>query len=177
MKFICFSGSFNRNSKSIAILEVIKDMFPEHEIEILPLTSLPFYSNELNEERPASVEFFMGRVEDADGIICCTPEYNHSVPAVLKNAIDWASRPAFNSPLKGKPVTIITQAMSPVGGARAQQHLKLIFDSTLARNHICHEMMITDVNNIFDDHLHMTDEKVIERLQRHINGFIEFVSC
>lgn len=74
-------------------------------------------------------------------------------------------------------MTIITQAMSPVGGARAQQHLKLIFDSTLARNHICHEMMITDVNNIFDDHLHMTDEKVIERLQRHINGFIEFASC
>ncbi|TCS39763.1 NADPH-dependent FMN reductase [Reinekea marinisedimentorum] len=176
MRFICFSGSFHSKSKSIAILECIKDMFAEHEFEILPLASLPFFSNELNEERPASVQFFMSRVEDADGIICCTPEYNHSVPAVLKNAIDWASRPAFNSPLKGKPVSIITQAMSPVGGARAQEHLKLIFDSTLARNHICHEMMITDVNNIFDEHMHIVDAKVNERLQRHVSSFVEFVA-
>jgi chromate reductase len=58
-----------------------------------------------------------------------------------------------------------------------QQYLKLIFDSTLARNHVGHEMMITDVNNIFDEYMHITDDMVKERLQRHINGFIEFASC
>lgn len=176
MKLICFSGSFHANSKSISILENIKDMFPEHEFEILPLDTLPFFSNELNQNRPANVANLFDKVESADGIICCTPEYNHSVPAVLKNAIDWASRPAFNSPLKNKPVTFITQAMSPVGGARAQAHLKLIFDATMSRIHICHEMMITDVNNIFDDEKKIIDEKVNERLQRHIGSFAEFIS-
>lgn len=140
-----------------------------------PLDALPFYSNDINEEKPASVQSLIELVEDADGIICCTPEYNHSVPAVIKNAIDWASRPAFNSVLKGKPVTIISQAMSPVGGARAQEHLKLILDSTLARTHICHDMMITGVDHIFDDHMSIVDAQVSKRLRSHINGFIDFV--
>jgi chromate reductase len=72
------------------------------------------------------------------------------------------------------PISIITQAVSPVGGARAQAHLKLILDSTLSKIHTCHEMMITQVDEIFDQDMQITDTKVKARLSRHINDFILF---
>ena len=174
MKFVFLSGSFHRHSRSLGILRNIEYLFEGHEVETLSLDRLPFYSEDLNNEKPEVIKQFLSKIELADGILCCTPEYNHSVPAVLKNAIDWASRPAFNSVLKDKPVSIITQAVSPVGGARAQAHLKLIFDSTLSKIHLCHEMMIAHVDEIFDDQMNISNQKLVDRLDRHISNFIEF---
>lgn len=178
MKFILLSGSFHSHSRSLAILKSIEGLFAKHETEteVLKLDNLPFYSEDLNKAKPEVLSEFLSKVESADGILICTPEYNHSIPAVLKNAIDWASRPAFNSVLKDMPVSIITQAVSPVGGARAQAHLKLVLDSTLSKVHLCHEMMITQVNDIFDKEMNISDAKVLERLGRHVNDFIEFAS-
>lgn len=176
MNFLLWSGSFHSKSRSLAIIENIKPYFGEHSVVVQRLETLPFYSEDLNQAKPDSIKEFLAVVAAADGIVCCTPEYNHSVPAVLKNAIDWASRPAFASALKGMPVSIITQAASPVGGARAQAHLKLVFDSTLSEMHLCHEMMITGVDAIFDDKGVITDQKVQARLQRHIADFLQFVS-
>src|SRR4051794_13478046 len=68
----------------------------------------------------------------SDAVLIATPEYNHSVPGVLQNAIDWASRPGNNSPLKGKPAAIVGASPGAIGGARAQQQLKLVLMSTLA---------------------------------------------
>ncbi|MBL4585102.1 MAG: NAD(P)H-dependent oxidoreductase [Pseudomonadales bacterium] len=96
--------------------------------EVPALNKLPIYCEDIDKHKPKIVQDFLLQVESANGILFCTPEYNHSIPAVLKNAIDWASRPAFNSPLKFMPVSFITQAVSPVGGARAQAHLKLVLD-------------------------------------------------
>ncbi len=149
-------------------------MFGNHITEILKLDDLPFYSEDVNINKPDLVRNFLSVINSADAIVFCTPEYNHSIPAVLKNAIDWASRPAFNSPLKDMPITIITQAVSPVGGARAQAHLKLVMDSTLSKIHMCHEMMITNINEIFDHNMVITDIKIKERLARHIADFIGF---
>lgn len=174
MKFIFLSGSFHSNSKSIAILKNSESFFAEHEIETLQLDTLPFYSEDLNLKKPEIVKDFLFKISTADGILVCSPEYNHSIPAVLKNAIDWASRPAFKSILKDMPISIITQANSPVGGARAQAHLKLVFDSTLSKIHVCHEMMITNIDDIFNQDMKITDVKVLERLNRHILNFIEF---
>ena len=174
MKFLLLSGSFHRQSRSLAILQNIEPYFGEHRLETPQLDTLPFYSEDRYKEKPDVVNDFLSLVESADGLLFCTPEYNHSIPAVLKNAIDWASRPAFNSPLKDKPVSMITQAVSPVGGARAQAHLKLILDSTLSKIHNCHEMMITDVNRLFDEDMKINDNKVLSRLERHISDFIAF---
>ncbi|MCR8923826.1 NAD(P)H-dependent oxidoreductase [Dasania sp. GY-MA-18] len=175
MKFIFLSGSFHSNSRSLAILKNIAGLFGEHETEIVKLDQLPFYSEDLNKERPEIIRDFLAKIAQADGIVCCTPEYNHSIPAVLKNAIDWASRPAFNSALKDMPISIITQAVSPVGGARAQAHLKLVFDSTLSKIQACHEMMITQVDQIFDEAMTISDPKIMARLDRHVSDFINMV--
>lgn len=140
------------------------------------LETLPFFCEDLNRNRPAIVQAFIDQVAGSDALVVVTPEYNHSIPAVLKNAIDWASRPAFNSPLKDKPVTFITQADSPVGGARAQAHLKLVFDSTLSILHPAHEMMITGVSTIFGADGAVADAQVLQRLDRHLKDFLAFIA-
>ncbi|PSW16124.1 NAD(P)H-dependent oxidoreductase [Photobacterium rosenbergii] len=175
MKLLLLSGSFHSKSKSVAILNALKGYFSEHEYTFPQLDSLPFYCEDLAKDKPENIRQLIQDVEIADGIIVCTPEYNHSIPAVLKNAIDWVSRPAFNSVLKDKPVTIITQANSPVGGARAQAHIKLVFDSTLSCIHPVHEMMITGVDSVLNSELQIVDAKVEERLKRHMVNFVEFI--
>ena len=177
MNLLLLSGSFHSTSKTIAILRDIQRTFDQYQMDIPELDALPFYCEDLAREKPQLIRDFLLQVEQADGILICTPEYNHSIPAVLKNAIDWVSRPAFNSPLKGKPVSFITQAASPVGGARAQAHLKLVLDSTLSAIYMCHEMMISDVDAIFDRHMNVSDAQVRERLSRHVSGFVEFIEA
>ena len=176
MKLLLLSGSFHSESKSLAILNAIRDYFPEYEFILPQLNDLPFYCEDLNKNKPDVILELLREVAESDGIVVCTPEYNHSVPAVLKNAIDWVSRPAFNSVLKEKPISLITQANSPVGGARAQAHLKLIFDSTLSVIYPCHEMMITDIGNVINSDCKIVEPKVESRLKRHISNFCGFIS-
>ena len=174
MNILLLSGSFRKNSASLAIFKTVESLLPKTSTP--DLQQLPFYNEDLdNISKPEAVTHFITSVELADGIIICTPEYNHSIPAVLKNAIDWASRPAFKSPLKDKPVSIITQAGSPVGGARAQAHLKLVLDSTLSKIHMRHEMLISEVDNKVDEQLKLNDKRTIRHLQQHINDFIKFI--
>lgn len=175
MKILLLSGSFRSNSKSMALLKSIQNYFPEPYYALPQLDELPFYSDDLSVNKPDAVLKLLELVASSDGVVVCSPEYNHSLPAVLKNAIDWASRPAFKSVLKDKPVTIITQANSPVGGARAQAHIKLIFDSTLSVIFPAHEMMISSIDNVFDQSGSIIDTDVERRLQRHIAGFFDFV--
>jgi len=176
MNLLLLAGSFHQKSYTQAILHAVIRDLDSHVCINWPLNSLPFYCEETAADKPQVVRDFISAVENADAIIVCSPEYNHSIPAVLKNAIDWASRPAFKSPLKDKPVTIITQANSPVGGARAQAHLKLVLDSTLSRIHPCHEMMIAGVSEKFDAEFQLTDHRTGERLKRHMHDFLEFVN-
>jgi len=175
MKFLLLAGSFHKSSRTQALLRFIASVLDEHETVNWPLNELPFYCEEISADKPQTVLDFLAAVEEADAIVVCSPEYNHSIPAVLKNAIDWASRPAFKSVLKDKPVTVITQANSPVGGARAQAHIKLVFDSTLSRIHPCHEMMIAGVDEKVDAEGILKDDKTAERLRRHLQDFIGYI--
>ena len=176
MNFLLLSGSFHRASASQALLRFVAEQLPEHHCQTPNLLELPFYCQDLDgTTKPPAVAFLLEQINWANALIVCTPEYNHSIPAVLKNAIDWASRPAFKSPLKDKPVTFITQANSPVGGARAQAHLKLVFDSTLSRIHSCHEMMIAGIEQKLDQHLCLTDERSQVRIRHHLQDFIRFI--
>lgn len=175
MQYLLLSGSFHKRSISLGVMKELTELLSEHQCILPNLQELPFYNEDIGGDKsPSVVVEFLNAVKSSDGIIVCTPEYNHSVPAVLKNAIDWGSRPAFNSPLRDKPVSIITQAVSEVGGARAQAHLKLIFDSTLSKIQPIHEMMITAVNTRFDDQQRLIDEKARVQLKRHVENFIAF---
>jgi chromate reductase len=103
-------------------------------IDVFELDDIPLYNADLDtdELRPHEVRRLKDGITAAEALLMTTPEYNHSVPGVLQNAIDWASRPALKSPLVGKPVAIAGASPSAVGTARAQQQLKLVLMSTLA---------------------------------------------
>jgi chromate reductase len=128
-------GSLRRGSFNRRLLEAARELAPEGmQIEVVDLAEIPLYNGDRDTEaeRPAAVERLKRAIADADAVLIATPEYNHSVPGVLQNAIDWVSRPAGKSPLAGKPVAIMGASTGALGAARAQQQLKLVLLSTLA---------------------------------------------
>ena len=129
------SGSLRKASNSTAVLRTLQaGLPPDIEMEIVPLDDIPAY-NEDNDigEGPGAVARLRHAVQACDAIVIVSPEYNHGIPGHLKNAIDWASRPGYDGPLKNKPVKIMTVATSPLGGARAQAWLNEVFAATLSR--------------------------------------------
>ena len=135
MRVLGIAGSLRRGSYNRGLLEAARQLVPASmTIERFDLDGLPLYNADLDTDgrRPAEVVRLKQAVSDADALLFATPEYNHSVPGVLQNAIDWASRPGMKSPLAGKPVGIMGASPGGIGGARAQQQLKLVLMSTLS---------------------------------------------
>jgi chromate reductase len=135
MKVLGIAGSLRRASYNRALLDAARDLAPRSmTIEIFELDDIPLYNADLDVDgvRPFEVERLKKAVADADALLLATPEYNHSIPGVLQNAIDWASRPALKSPLAGKPAAVMGASPGVTGTARSQQQLKLVLMSTLA---------------------------------------------
>jgi len=129
------SGSLRRASNCTAVLHALQPLLRERaQLEVTTLQEVPLYNADLEGDAlPAGVRRLKQAIAAADALIVCSPEYNYGIPGVLKNAIDWASRPGFASPLKGKPVLIITAGPGLFGGARAQAQIRDALAATLAR--------------------------------------------
>jgi len=97
------------------------------------LEEIPPFNCDLEERLPGPVQALKHAISSSDGLVVCSPEYNHGISGVLKNALDWASRPSLDSPLKGKPAMIMTAATSATGGARAVPQIRETLASCLAR--------------------------------------------
>ena len=108
---------------------------------------------------------------EADALLVATPEYNYSVPGVLKNAIDWASRPAYASVFKGKPCLIVTTSGGVMGGVRAQAHLKYILNGMLSVVHPGKEIIVTQANTKVKDGK-LEDEAVLGFIDEEMTGFL-----
>jgi chromate reductase len=128
IKLLGIVGSLRRASYSRAVLETVRDRVAgEIAIEIHDLAPVPMYNADHDgEDKPAAVVALKQAIAEAQGLVISSPEYNYSVPGVLKNAIDWASRPAFKSVMTGKPVVVMTVSTAFTGGVRAQAHLKQV---------------------------------------------------
>ena len=114
-------------------------------------------------------------VQYADGVLFVTPEYNHGVPGVMKNAVDWASRPARAAPLGGKPVGIIGASPGQVGTARGQSQLRQAFEFT---NSFClpqPEILVFRAHEKFDAAGELTDEKTAEYLVKYLQALRDWV--
>lgn len=132
---ICYIvGSISERSINRKLVQGIVRLAMEQDagdVELLefieiPIDRLPMYSYDTDEQYPAEAREFKGAIEACDGLLIATPEYNRSVPGVLKNAIDWASRPYGENSFRGKPVGIIGASVGTIGTAAAQQHLRNI---------------------------------------------------
>jgi chromate reductase, NAD(P)H dehydrogenase (quinone) len=133
-------GSFNR-----ATLRTAQKLAPEGmAIEIFEIAPIPLYNEDVRQQGfPPVVQTFREKIRNADGLLIVTPEYNYSIPGVLKNAIDWASRPAFQSVLAYKHVAIMATSRGPLGGARCLEHMRVALDSCLSRIALAREVIIT----------------------------------
>jgi len=176
VKILGISGSLRTGSYNTRLLSsAAAGLEKPHSLELYSLEDIPFYNEDLeNDSRPATVQNLLDAIDAADALLFATPEYNHSVPGVLKNAIDWASRPAFNCVLGGKPTGILSAAMSPVGGARGQMHLKEVLCSTLTPLYPAPDYLLPLAQNAFDSDGKLTDETATRRLRRYVMGLIDW---
>src|SRR5579885_3329774 len=145
LRLIGMSGSLRAGSYSNAVLATLREEFAgQAELELYDLAPIPLYNQDFEgDKRPPIVKQMLADIAAADGLVLCAPEFNHSIPGVLKNAIDWASRPAFQSVLAYKPVAIMATSRGPLGGARCLEHMKVALDSCLARVTLAREVIIT----------------------------------
>ena len=121
-----FSGSLRKASSNSGLLRAAKDVLPENmTLEIFDLSSIPLFNLDIESNLPEPVRLLREKITSADALIIAVTEYNYSISGVLKNAIDWASRPAQNSSLNGKPFAMMG-AGGGLGTARAQYHLRQI---------------------------------------------------
>jgi len=163
INIIGFTGSLRRNSFNMASLRAAKELLTENaSLEIVDLSPVPFFNEDLESEGiPQTVVDFKRKLAAADAILIATPEYNYSIPPVLKNALDWASR-GTDLPLSGKPLAIMSASPGIFGGARVQYHLRqvCVVLNLLPLNKP--EVFIMNANTKFDQ-----DGKLIDEYSRN----------
>ncbi len=128
IKILAFAGSLRKGSYNKALLRAAQELAPDNvEVDIFDLEGMPLFNQDLENDPHPKVADFKARIRAADAILIATPEYNYSIPGVLKNAIDCASRPYGDNAFAGKPVAIMGASIGMTGTARAQYHLRQSF--------------------------------------------------
>ncbi len=176
VNFIGIAGSLRKGSFNRSLLQTAQSLFPkEVNIDILDIGNLPHFNEDLEEDFPEEAQRLKQRIENTDGIIVATPEYNRSVPGVLKNAIDWTSRPYGENLWVGKPVYVIGATIGPIATAIAQSHLKhtMLYLNALVLGQP--EFYLGNAYEKFDDNGKLTDEDTREFLSEALDTFVEFV--
>jgi len=159
VKIVGIAGSLRRGSYNRLALRAAEELVPDGaSLEALDLPDLPGFDQDREKEPPAAVVEMKARVRAADAVLFVTPEYNYSVPGVLKNAIDWLSRPYGDSAWSGKPAAVMGASVGLFGTARAQYHLRqtLVFLDMPTVNQP--EVMIGSAHKRFDESGTLTDE-------------------
>jgi chromate reductase len=171
MRILAIPGSVRRDSHNVSLLRHLAEQAPAGvEIELWDgLKSIPPYDEDDDgHDAPAPVLELREAIAAADGILIATPEYNSSIPGVLKNAIDWASRPRATTPLQGKPAAVVGATTGSFGAVWAQAELRKVLRSTGARV-VDNDLPLSKAHEIFDPEHPATiadhDERIAEVLE------------
>lgn len=168
-----FAGSLRRQSYNRAILAAASEMVPDDAtLEIFDLEGIPPFNQDLELEPPEKVRDFKARIRAADAILIATPEYNYSISGVLKNAIDWASRPYGDNAFDGKPVGLMGASVGMLGTARAQYDLRrsFIFLNMFPLNQP--EVMVSFAQDKVDVNGRLTDEKTRKKIRDLLESLV-----
>ena len=174
VRILGIAGSLRKDSYNRAALRNAQKLLADGAVlEIFELDGIPAYNQDEEQNPPRRVVELKERIRAADAILIATPEYNYSVPGVLKNAIDWASRPYGDSAWNGKPVAILGASVGLFGSARAQYHLRqmFIFLNMYAVNQP--EVMIGTAQHRFDEHGNLTDEQSTKLLRQLLHNLVD----
>ncbi len=174
---LAFSGSLRKDSYNKALVRAAVELSPEKvSIEIFDLEGIPPFNNDNINNPPEKVMEFKEKIRNADALLIATPEYNYSIPGVLKNAIDWASRPFQGNPLEDKPVAIMSASTGRLGGARAQYHLRQAFVFLNMHPLNRPEIMVSQAADNFDANGRLTNEQTRTLIKQQIEALVEWTN-
>jgi chromate reductase, NAD(P)H dehydrogenase (quinone) len=174
IRLLGFAGSLRQNSYNRALLRSCQALLPEDAaLDIFDLEGIPPFNQDLEVLPPDKVVEFKHKINAADALLIVTPEYNYSVPGVLKNCIDWGSRPAGDNSFQGKNVAIMSVSTGMLGGARAQYHLRQSFVYLDMYPVNKPEVFVTFASQKFDAQGKLIDEKTRELARSLIKNLID----
>jgi len=176
MNILGICGSLRKASYNMAALRACQDLMPDGmTLHIASIHDLPMYNDDLLDAgMPEPVQRIRNEIAAADGLLIATPEYNFSLPPVLKNVIDWASRPP-NQAFQDKPVAMFSGTPGLLGGARVQYDLRRILTQLWAYPLPRPEVFIGAVHTKFDAQGRLTDETTRQFLVDLLNGFGDWI--
>jgi chromate reductase, NAD(P)H dehydrogenase (quinone) len=173
------SGSLRRASYNGALLRAAASLAPASvSIDVAGIADVPLYNGDVESEQgiPPAVSVLKEKVAAAQGLLLVTPEYNHSLPGVLKNAIDWLSRPGSDIArvFGGKPVGIIGASTGRLGTAHAQTAWLAVFRALGLVPYHGRTLFVAGAAKLFDASGKLTDADTEKRLREYVAGFAEF---
>ena len=175
IKILAFAGSLRKGSYNKALVRAAVELAPENvKMEVFDLEGIPPYNQDLESNPPQRVAEFKEKIRNADALLIASPEYNYSVSGVLKNAIDWASRPKADTPLEGKPVAIMSASTGRLGGARAQYHLRQSFVFLNMHPINRPEVMLSSAQDNVDANGKVTNEQTRQLIRQLLEALVEW---
>jgi chromate reductase len=175
IRILGIAGSLRKGSFNHGALRAAADLVPEGAtMEIFELVGIPGFNQDDEQNPPEKVAELKRQVREADAILFVTPEYNYSVPGVLKNAIDWASRPYGDNAWNGKPAAIMGASIGGIATARAQYHLRqiMVFLNMFPVNQP--EVMIGNAAEKFDEQGNLTDETTKKFIRQLLENLVDW---
>jgi chromate reductase len=170
MRILGISGSARRDSHNTKLLRAAAELLPAgvELVEWEGLTKLPIYDEDLEADRPDCVHELVDAIAAADAVMIATPEYNHSLPGGLKNALDWASRPVERNPLRDKPALVVGASTGLFGAVWAQAEVRKVLSAVGARV-LDSELAVGLADGAFDADGGLAGPELAERLQTSLN--------
>jgi len=174
-KILGLAGSLRRASYNRGLLRAAKELAPkEVELEIVDIADIPPFNQDDEGDLPAPVARLKAKIRAADALLIATPEYNYSVPGVLKNVIDWVTRPYGDSALHHKPIGLMGATIGMSGTARAQAALR---DSFVFNASYCMpqpEVLVADAARKFDQESNLVDEETRQYVRQAVAALVEW---
>ena len=169
-------GSLRKESFTLKIANALAKLAPDTlKLNVITLNDLSFFNQDLEAAPPADWLAFRDKLQKSNGILFVTPEYNRSIPGVLKNAIDVGSRPPGKSSFLGKPIGIVSASPGPLGGVSAAKHLQNILPGISGPILGQPEIYLNGVGDAFDDKGNLVKEALQKVLQQYLTAFAAFV--
>jgi chromate reductase len=170
-------GSLRKDSINRKVANAIAELAPANlKLNIIEIGHLPLYDQDVDENPPAAWTQFRERIRSADAVLFVTPEYNRSVPAALKNALDVGSRPYGHSAWNGKPGAVVSASPGPIGGFGANHHLRqsLVFLNVPVLQQP--EVYLGGADKLFDADGKLANDRTREFLQKFVQAFAAWVA-
>jgi chromate reductase len=177
IKILGFVGSLRKGSYNKSLIRAALELKPENvEIEIFDIAEIPPFNGDFENQPPQIVKDFKAKIKASDALLIATPEYNYSIPGVLKNAIDWASRPYIDKVFEGKPVAIMSASIGLLGGSRAQYHLRqcFVFLNMHPINHP--EVIVPQASKQIDEKGTLTNQETRDHIKQLLESLVAWTN-